>query len=96
MAMKKFDLEKNKALKLMQSTNQSGPERFGKGSAAPATALDRRERRKLDQAQGLVPFACKLNADLVAQLKSRAEGHPGGLNGLVTELLEAGLARDAS
>lgn len=96
MAMKKFDLEKNKALKLMQSTNQAGPERFGKGAATAATALDRRERRKLDQAQGLVPFACKLNADLVAQLKSRAESHPGGLNGLVTELIEAGLARDAS
>jgi hypothetical protein len=96
MAMKKFDLEKNKALKLMQSTNQAGPDRFGKGSATATTALDRRERRKLDQAQGLVPFACKLSADLVAQLKSRAESHPGGLNGLVTELIEAGLARDAS
>jgi len=94
MAMKKFDLEKNKALKLMQSMKQSGPDRFGKGSAP--TELDRRERRKLDQAQGLVPFACKLNADLVAQLKTRAESHPGGLNGLLTELLEAGLARDAS
>ncbi|MFC5429044.1 hypothetical protein ACFPTO_09560 [Paraburkholderia denitrificans] len=93
MAMKKTDLEKNKALKLMQATNQAGPERFGKGSTA---TLDRRERRKLDQAQGLVPFACKLNADLVAQLKSRAEQHPGGLNGLLTELLEQGLARDAS
>jgi hypothetical protein len=94
MAMKKFDLEKNKALKLMQSTKQSGPDRFGKASAP--TELDRRERRKLDQAQGLVPFACKLNADLVAQLKTRAESHPGGLTGLLTELLEAGLARDAS
>jgi hypothetical protein len=93
MAMKKTDLEKNKALKLMQSTKQAGPERFGKGSTPE---LDRRERRKLDQAQGLVPFACKLNAELVAQLKSRAENHPGGLNGLLTELLEAGLARDAS
>jgi hypothetical protein len=94
MAMKKFDLEKNKALKLMQSTKQSGPDRFGKGSVP--TELDRRERRKLDQAQGLVPFACKLNADLVAQLKTRAESHPGGLTGLLTELLEAGLASEAS
>jgi hypothetical protein len=93
MAMKKTDLEKNKALKLMQSTKLSGPDRFGKDSAA---LPDRRERRKLDQAQGLVPFACKLNADLVAQLKTRAESHPGGLNGLLTELLEQGLARDAS
>ena len=93
MAMKKTDLEKNKALKLMQATNKSGPDRFGKGSAP---ALDRREQRKLDQAQGLVPFACKLNAELVEKLKARAEGHPGGVNGLLTELLEAGLAHDAS
>jgi hypothetical protein len=94
MAMKKTDLEKNKALKLMQATNKSGPERFGKGSTQPA--LDRREQRKLDQAQGLVPFACKLNADLVAKLKTRAESHPDGLNGLIAELLEAGLASNAS
>ncbi|WP_028229549.1 hypothetical protein [Paraburkholderia ferrariae] len=94
MAMKKTDLEKNKALKLMQSMKGAGPERFGKGPA-PAE-MDRRERRKLEQAQGLVPFACKLNADLVAQLKLRAQDHPGGLTGLLTELIEAGLARDAS
>ncbi|MFD1558453.1 hypothetical protein ACFSHT_22935 [Paraburkholderia silviterrae] len=94
MAMKKFDLEKNKALKLMQSTNKAGPDRFGKGSTPEA--LDRREQRKLDQAAGLVPFACKLNADLVAKLKARAEDHPQGLTGLLTELLEAGLAHDAS
>jgi hypothetical protein len=93
MAMKKTDLEKNKALKLQQATKKSGPERFGKGSAQPA--LDRREQRKLDQAQGLVPFACKLNAELVAKLKARAEDHPGGLNGLLTELLEAGLEHDS-
>ncbi|CAG9256132.1 hypothetical protein [Paraburkholderia unamae] len=94
MAMKKTDLEKNKALKLMQATSKAGPERFGKASAQPT--LDRREQRKLDQAQGLVPFACKLNAELVAKLKARAETHPEGLNGLLTELLEAGLAREAS
>ncbi|HTR05582.1 MAG TPA: hypothetical protein VMJ11_02745 [Paraburkholderia sp.] len=93
MAMKKTDLEKNKALKLQQATKKAGPERFGKGSEQPA--LDRREQRKLDQAQGLVPFACKLNAELVAKLKARAEDHPGGLNGLLAELLEAGLAHDA-
>ncbi|WP_322049272.1 hypothetical protein [Paraburkholderia sp. J67] len=93
MAMKKFDLEKNKALKLMQSTHKAGPDRFGKGAAE---VPDRREQRKLDQAAGLVPFACKLNADLVAQLKTRAESHPEGLTGLLTELLVAGLAKDAS
>lgn len=88
MAMKKTDLEKNKALKLIHTMKQSGPDRFGKG-AQPVT--DRREQRRLDQAQGLVPFACKLNADLVARLKARAEQHPGGMTGLLTDLIEQGL-----
>lgn len=95
MAMKKTDLEKNKALKLMQATHKAGPDRFGKGSTQPAV-LDRREQRKLDQAQGLVPFACKLNAELVEKLKARGESHPGGVSGLVGELLEAALANDAA
>jgi hypothetical protein len=88
--MKKFDLEKNKALKLTQSMKQGRSERFGKGAAeAP---LDRREQRKLDQEKGLVPFACKLNADLVNALKERAATHPEGMTGLLDELLRKGLA----
>ncbi|MGN6087075.1 hypothetical protein [Trinickia sp.] len=90
MAMKKFDLEKNKALKLTQSLKQSQSERFGKGAEqAPA---NRREQRKLDQAKGLVPFACKLDAELVAQLKERAAAHPEGMNGLIDALLRQALA----
>ena len=90
MAMKKTDLEKNKALKLTHSMQQARSERFGKGTAeAP---LDRREQRKLDQAQGLVPFACKLNSELVEVLKARAATHPGGMTGLLDELLRQGLA----
>lgn len=95
MAMKKFDLEKNKALKLANSMKQSTSERFGKESVG-APALDRREQRKLDQAQGLVPFACKLNAELVEQLKERAAQHPDGMTGLLTDLIKRGLAADAS
>jgi hypothetical protein len=90
MAMKKTDLEKNKALKLNNAMKQSTAERFGKAAAAPA--LDRREQRKLDQAQGLVPFACKLNSDLVAELKERAAEHPEGMTGLLTEVIKRGLA----
>lgn len=90
MAMKKFDLEKNKALKLTQSLKQSHSERFGKGAEqAPA---NRREQRKLDQAKGLVPFACKLDAELVEQLKERATAHPEGMNGLIDALLRQALA----
>lgn len=93
MAMKKTDLEKNKALKLMHTMKQSGPDRFGKG--AP-TAVDRREQRRLDQAQGLVPFACKLNVEVVARLNAHAHAHPGGVTGLLTELIEKGLPAHAS
>ncbi|MBP0592925.1 hypothetical protein J8I87_24975 [Paraburkholderia sp. LEh10] len=92
MAMKKFDLEKNKALKLGNQMKQSlAADRFGKASSQQ-TQLDRREQRKLDQAAGLVPFACKLPAALVDQLKARAATHPEGMNGLVAELMVNGLA----
>ncbi|HTH73253.1 MAG TPA: hypothetical protein VL635_02505 [Trinickia sp.] len=90
MAMKKTDLEKNKALKLTQSLKQSHSDRFGKGAAE--TAVNRREQRKLDQAKGLVPFACKLDGELIAALKARAAEHPDGMNGLVDELLRRALA----
>lgn len=88
MAMKKFELEKNKALKLANDLKLADASRFGK-PAQPA--LDRRAQRKLDQEQGLVPFACKLNADLVAQLKERAATHPEGMTGLLTDALKRGL-----
>ncbi len=90
MAMKKTDLEKNKALKLTHSMKQAHSDRFGKGSAPQV--LDRREQRKLDQAKGLVPFACKLDAELVKALQARAAEHPDGMNGLVDALLRAALA----
>ena len=54
--------------------------------------LDRRAQRKQDSAAGLVPFACKLPAALNQQLRDRAASHEGGLNALVAELLERGLA----
>jgi hypothetical protein len=94
MPMKKTDLEKNKALKLTQAMKASHSDRFGKG--ATAAPLDRREQRKLDQAKGLVPFACKLDAELVKVLKERAEADPEGLTGVVDALLRAGLAADKS
>ena len=89
MPMKKFELEKNKALKLTHSMKQAQSERFGKGAVE---VLDRREQRKLDQAKGLVPFACKLDGELVATLKARAASHPEGMTGLLDELLRKALA----
>ena len=87
--MKKTDLEKLKGLSLTSRMNQTGtPARFGKD--AP-TALNRREQRKIDQAQGLVPFAVKLTGDLVRQVQALAEERKTGLNEVVAELLQKGL-----
>ncbi|SIT48816.1 conserved hypothetical protein [Paraburkholderia ribeironis] len=91
MAMKKTDLEKNKALKLNNAMKQASASRFGKAAAADAK-VDRREQRKLDQAQGLVAFACKLNGELVEELKTRAATHPEGMTGLLNEVIKRGLA----
>jgi hypothetical protein len=51
--------------------------------------LTRREQRERDRAQGLVPFAVKLPADLVKHLHQLAREKP--LNEVVAELLERGL-----
>ena len=67
----------------------AAPDRFGKD--AGAAALSRRERRNLEQAQGLVPFAVKLDAGLVQRIQTRAQERKAGLNELVTELLTKGL-----
>lgn len=86
--MKKTDLEKNKALKLAGKLTQSGPPaRFGSQSVV----LDRREQRKADQALGLVPFAVKLNADLVKRIQTLATERECTVNDLVAELLNKGL-----
>ncbi len=87
--MKKTDLEKNKGMKIHGRMKQSGPPaRFGKESAA---VPDRREQRKLDQTLGLVPFAVKINSDLVKQLQALAQSRHTGLNEIVAELLKKGL-----
>jgi hypothetical protein len=89
--VKKFDIEKNKALKLANSLKQGNSARFGT-DAAPK--LDKREQRRLDQEKGLVPFACKLDADLVRQLQERATAHAGGMSEALADLLvAAGLTR---
>lgn len=88
--MKKTDLEKNKALKIMGQMRQSGvPGRFAEGSAQ---VPDRREQRKIDQALGLVPFAIKLHGDLVKQLQETAEREGVTLNELADRVIRAGLA----
>jgi hypothetical protein len=89
MSMKKTDLEKNKALKLMGQMRHAGvPGRFAQGAAQ---VLDRREQRKLDQAAGLVPFATKLNEELVRQIKSLASERGVPETELVDQIVRAGL-----
>ena len=87
--MKKTELEKSKALKLMGQMQKAViPGRFAQGS----TALpDRREQRKLDQAAGLVPFAVKLHQDLVRQLNEQAAKDGVSLHELTARVIKAGL-----
>ena len=89
MTLKKFDLAKNLALKIEgQRKAAAVPGRFGDAAAA---LPDKREQRRRDAAAGLVPFACKLPAELTATLRERAADHPDGINGLVEQLLRKGL-----
>ena len=88
--MKKPELDKLKGLKLSGAMKQAvTPGRFGKDAAVTP---NRREQRKLDQAQGLVPFAVKLDFETVKQIQALAQERNIGLNEVVAELLKKGLA----
>ena len=89
MSMKKTDLAKNLALKISGQMKSAGvPGRFGQASAE---FVDKREQRRRDAAAGLVPFACKLPADLASTLREKSAGREDGINGLVAELLRKAL-----
>ena len=90
--MKNTDLEKLKGLRLKPQPGAAGAGQFGK--AAPAQP-SRREQRELDRAAGLVPFAIKLNEELVAKLHALAKGRDGGINEVVAELLRKGMESKA-
>jgi hypothetical protein len=88
--MKRTELDKLKGLKLSGAMKQAAAaRRFGSNAVA---APNRREQRKLDQAQGLVPFAVKLDFNLVKRVQALAQERNTGLNELVAELLKKGLA----
>jgi len=88
--MKKTDLYKNEGLKINGQMKQAGtPDRFG---GAAASVPSRRDQRKLEQAQGLVAFAVKLDGELVKQIHALAEARQAGINETVAELLAKGLA----
>ncbi len=87
--MKKTGMAKSDAKKLMGKMVAPGAAGFGQGDSA---VVDRREQRKRDQALGLVPFAVKLNSELVLQLQTLAKERDTDLNELVADLLAKGLA----
>ena len=88
--MKRTDIAKNAGLKLNSEMRQAGtPDRFG---AAANAATARREQRKLDQEKGLVPFAVKLDGELVKQIQALAQANQTDLNETVAALLSKGLA----
>lgn len=88
MSLKKTDMERLRAASITDRLQKTAPPaRYGRESAV----LSRREQRKLDQAQGLVPFAVKLNSDLVKKIQTRAQELGAPLNEVVAELLAKGL-----
>ena len=87
--MKRAELAKSKGKKIDRQMSQSvTPGRFGQGAAV---VVDRREQRKRDQALGLVPFAIKLEGEVVKQLQSLAQERGIPLNELTADLLKKGL-----
>lgn len=82
-------MAKSDAKKLMGKMVAPGAAGFG---GADTVIVDKREQRKRDQALGLVPFAIKLNGDLVQQLHALAKERGLDLNETVAEVLAAGLA----
>lgn len=86
--MKKTDLAKSDAKKLMNAMGARG----GAFGSAAAPAVDKREQRERDRAAGLVPFAVKLNGELVKDLQQRAAESGRDMNELVAELLKKGMA----
>ena len=87
--MKKTGMAKSDAKKLMGKMSAPGAAGFGNADTA---AVDRREQRKRDQAAGLVPFAVKLNGDLVQQIQALAKERGTDLNETVADILAKGLA----
>ncbi|MET0266484.1 MAG: hypothetical protein ABW202_12765 [Duganella sp.] len=88
--MRKTDLAKSDAKKLMNKMSPGNTSSFGK----VAEVVDKREQRRRDQALGLVPFAVKLNSELVQQLNAQAKERGIDMNQLVGDLLVQALGQD--
>jgi hypothetical protein len=87
--MKRTDLEKSLGSKIkskIERNSESGP--FNKDAVKPP---DKREQRKLDQAQGLVPFAVKISIELVQQIQDMAKEKQTSVSEITAELISKGL-----
>ena len=90
MTMKKTELDKRAGLKIVGALRQGvGADRYGRDSSL---ANERRARRDRDRAAGLVPFAVKLPATTVQDLRARAQRDARDLGELVDDLLRQALA----
>jgi len=86
--MKKTDLERLKGARIADQMKQAGaPARYGKDSAPES----RRERRRREQALGLVPVALKLDARLLERLREHAKRRGTALDAAAAELLQQAL-----
>ncbi|KQW89272.1 hypothetical protein ASC94_22850 [Massilia sp. Root418] len=95
--MKKTGMAKSDAKKLMGKMVAPGAAGFGNTGNTGNTGnagevVDKREQRRRDQALGLVPFAVKLNSELVAQLQALAKDSGKDLNEVVADVVTRGLA----
>ncbi|MGA0023809.1 MAG: hypothetical protein ACO3F9_04085 [Burkholderiales bacterium] len=90
MALTPAELQKLNAMKLVNQMKNAGAHGRPGGTVKP---VDRREQRWLDQAAGLVPFAVKLNSDLVKQVHALAADRKTGVNETVAELLQKALKK---
>lgn len=87
--MKRTDLAKRDAERLKNDMTAKGA---AYGAAARPPVLDRRAQRDRERALGLVPFAVKLNGELVRQLQCASQERGVDMNELVAELLQKGLS----
>ena len=56
--------------------------------------MSRREQRERERALGLLPFAVKLEADLVKRVQDLAQSRSVPINDLVAELLKKALGEE--
>lgn len=88
--MKRTDLAKNLGLKINSKLKGAAvPGRFG---ALGDAGIERREKRKQDQAAGLVPFAVKIEKTLVEEIRARASKNQQSADETVAELLKKALS----